>query len=91
MEVRNEIMKCEQRKEELQKELNKLMEEKNKGVKITTWDKHAVLQYDMDGHFIKEWKSVYEVYKELGLGIGACVKGRKESVGGFRWVYKVAR
>lgn len=91
LEVRREIMECEQRKEELQKELNKLMDEKNKGVKITTWDRHAVLQYDMDGHFIKEWKSVYEVYKELGIGIGACVKGRKESVGGFMWCYKLAR
>lgn len=91
LEIRHEIMECEQRKVELLKELNKLMDEKNKGVKITKWDKHAVLQFDLDGNFVKEWKSVYEVFKELGLSIRPCVKGRQESVGGYKWCYKLAK
>ena len=91
LELRHEIMECDQRRVELVKELNNLIREKNKGVSITKWDKHAVLQYDMDGNFVKEWKSVYEVFKELGLSIGHCVKGYVESVGGYKWCYKIAR
>lgn len=91
LEIRHEIMECEQRKVELIKELNKLTREKNRGVKITKWDKHTVLQYDLDGNFVKEWKSVHEVFKELGISIRLCVKGRQESAGGFKWCYKLAR
>ena len=84
-------MECDQRKVELIKELNNSMREKNTGINITKWDRHAVLQFDMDGNFVKEWKSVYEVFKVLGLSIGQCVKGYTESVGGFKWCYKLAR
>ena len=91
LELRHEIMECDQRRVELVKELKNLIREKNNGVRITKWDKHAVLQFDMDGNFINEWKSVYEVLKVLGLNIGQCVKGHTESVGGFKWCYKLAR
>ena len=59
--------------------------------KASTWDLHAVLQLDMDGNIIKEWKSVFQVKKELGIDVNCCVKGNRESVGGFHWVYKVQR
>lgn len=89
LELRNEIMECDKRKIELTKELNELIRQKNRGVKITKWDKHAVLQFDLDGNFIQEWKSAYEVFKQLGISISKCLKGNKESSGGFKWCYKI--
>lgn len=54
-------------------------------------DIHAVIQYDMNGQFIREWKSVHEVKKSLGIDINRCVKGEKESMGGYRWQYRIPR
>ena len=51
----------------------------------------AVLQYDLDGNFIKEYVSANNADDELGLGHGnvysACI-GKKKSVGGFMWRFK---
>ena len=59
--------------------------------KISTWEYHAVLQCDLDGNVIKEWRSAYDVKKELGLSITHCLRGSCDSVGGFSWMYKIAR
>lgn len=54
--------------------------------------KKIILQYDLEGNFIKEWTSINEArdylkYKsEMGI-IGTC-KGRQKSSGGFIWKYK---
>lgn len=51
----------------------------------------AILQYDLEGNFIKEWISITQVSKELGFCnkviIDTC-KGRKISSCGFVWRYK---
>lgn len=51
----------------------------------------AVLQYDLEGNFIKEWFSITQVKKELGFCdrvlIDVCKK-RKISACGFVWRYK---
>ena len=53
-----------------------------------------VLQYDLNGNFIKEWKSVTEAKKILGIdnsAIHKCCKGNKNysHSGGFIWKYKI--
>ena len=55
------------------------------------WDMHAVLQYDMEGNLIREWKCVSDIKKELGIDVNECVKGKKENLGGYIWKYKVPR
>lgn len=52
----------------------------------------AVLQYGVDGKFIKEWPSATDASHGLGLsiiaGIGMVCKGKRKTAGGFIWRYK---
>lgn len=53
--------------------------------------KRAVLQYDLDGNFIKEFNSLKEASescKTTDSAIGRCCKGKYKSAGGFIWKYK---
>lgn len=56
--------------------------------KIRSAKKKAVFQYSMYGEFIKQWSSVREACRELGLectNISACASGRKKSAYGYLW------
>lgn len=52
----------------------------------------AVLQYSLDGDFIKEWPSAHAASRGLGRKINADIslvcKGEKKSAGGYIWKYK---
>lgn len=53
--------------------------------------KNPVLQYDMEGNFIKEWPSKHEVQRVLGIaraGINRCIKQTCKQAGGFVWKLK---
>ena len=47
-----------------------------------------ILQYDLDGNFIREWPSATDVGKEVKKGINNCLKGRAKTAYGFIWKYK---
>ncbi len=48
-----------------------------------------VLQYDLDGNFIKEWESVNDVSRYFKTSsISATCKGKLKTSKGFRWKYK---
>lgn len=52
-----------------------------------------VLQYDLDGNFIKEWECTMEIQRELGISnthISACClhKPHCNTAGGYIWKYK---
>ena len=50
-----------------------------------------ILQFSKDGTLIKEWPSLSEAYRQLGIpqsNICFCLKGRYKSAGGFVWRYK---
>lgn len=50
-----------------------------------------VLQYDLNGNFIKEWKSAREVYNVLKIqykNISKCCKGERNKAGGYIWKFK---
>lgn len=52
-----------------------------------------VLQYDLDGNFIKEWSSIKEIYRELNIStslISACCNEKAKSSHGFVWKFKKA-
>ena len=55
------------------------------------WDIHSVIQMDMEGNFIKEWRCVHAIKKETGMDVTRCVKGERESMGGYRWQYRIPR
>jgi hypothetical protein len=64
--------------------------EKDKSIwiKQLATNQKKVLQYNLDGSFIREWNSTKEVIKELNLYISNCCSGRKKTCGGFIWRYK---
>ena len=47
-----------------------------------------ILQYDLDGNFIREWKCAADVGREVNSNICQCLKGRAKSALGFIWKYK---
>lgn len=50
-----------------------------------------VWQYSIGGKFIREWKSISSICKELGCdgsSISACCTGKYKKSGGFIWRYK---
>ena len=50
--------------------------------------KKPVLQYDLNGNFIKEWPSATDVGKEANDNICKCLKGKQKSAYGYIWKYK---
>ena len=50
--------------------------------------KIPILQYDLDGNFIREWGSATDVGQEVKSGICSCLKGRKKTAYGYIWKYK---
>ena len=52
-----------------------------------------VLQFDLNGKFIKEWLSASEAARQLGLlqdKINLCCNGKRNTTGGYIWKYKMA-
>jgi hypothetical protein len=56
------------------------------------WDLNTskpILQYDLEGNFIKEWHSISEAKRWLGSGdIAGCLAGKQKKAGGYIWKYK---
>lgn len=53
--------------------------------------KKKVLQFDLEGNFIKEWECMRDVQRELGIHTGhiaKCCKGILKKTGGYVWKYK---
>ena len=53
----------------------------------------TVLQYDLEGTFLREWVSVREVERQLGFpqgNISSCCLGNRKTAYGFIWRYKEA-
>lgn len=59
--------------------------------RIREVQKKAVLQFDKDGNFIKEWDSQGAASRELKLQqskISEVCRGKRKTTGGFIWKYK---
>lgn len=49
---------------------------------------NTIFQYDLNGNFIKEWRSYKEIEKILGYNsalIGKCVAGKRKSAYNYQW------
>ena len=76
-------------------EQKKLQSEKLKGRKRSEETllkiRKPILQYDIDGNFIKEWISLSEAANTLDIYVGCinnCLRNRSKSSYGFVWKYK---
>lgn len=48
-----------------------------------------VLQYDLQGNFMKEWESTMEAERQLKIyNIRACCTGKLKTAGKYKWKYK---
>lgn len=51
----------------------------------------SILQYDLEGNFIKKYDSITNACKKLGIDkscISKCAKNKRKSAGGYIWKYK---
>ena len=55
--------------------------------RISNSKKIPILQYDLDGKFVREWSSATDVKKD-STNIISCLKGRTKSAYGYFWKYK---
>ncbi len=59
--------------------------------KISNFRSKPILQYDLEGNFIQEWKSATYAGKELQINashISTCCKGKRKTAGKFKWNFK---
>lgn len=47
-----------------------------------------ILQYDLEGNFIREWESISEASRKYGKTIIDCLRGRTKTSKKFIWKYK---
>lgn len=50
--------------------------------------KKPILQYDLNGNFIREWHSATDAAKELKGNICECLRGRHKTACNYIWKYK---
>lgn len=51
----------------------------------------SILQYDLNNKFIKEWKSIYDAWKNTGIQrscINKACQGKQKTAGNYIWKYK---
>jgi hypothetical protein len=69
------------------------MDRRSIGLKSSTHRKKIILQYDLDGNFIKEWDcGVNELSRKYGFNVGGVCQGKKhnKTIGGYQWIYKTS-
>ena len=47
-----------------------------------------ILQFDLDGNFIREWECATDVGREVQSHICDCLKGKRKTACGYIWKYK---
>ncbi len=58
---------------------------------IDKYNRKPVLQFKLNGEFVKEWKTVGEIYREFGMDKSAilrCCKGKQKKSYHFIWKFK---
>jgi group I intron endonuclease len=67
---------------------NHSMKNKKRDIEFKIKHYKPILQYDLNGNFIKEWPSQLEVYNILKIDINSCLQKKYKTSGGFQWIYK---
>jgi hypothetical protein len=70
---------------------NNKISQKLKG-RLVDWTGDKIIQYDINGNFIKEWSSIRQAGMYLantsGETIRKCLKGLQKTAYGYKWSYK---
>lgn len=69
----------------------RLSEETKRKISLNSSQQKAVLQYDLSGSFVKEWRTLKEASKSVcvsGASISAACRGLQRKAAGFLWQYK---
>ena len=53
------------------------------------YHKKSILQYDLEGNFIKKYTSVEEAKKIYNTEIAGCCRGENKTAAGFIWFYEI--
>ena len=56
--------------------------------KVSNKLKKPILQYTLDGEFVREWPCAADVGKKASRNISNCLKGRQKTACGYIWKYK---
>jgi group I intron endonuclease len=67
---------------------NKKISEKLKGRKVDWNKKLPVLQYDLEGNFIKEWPSITDTARAGFSFVIGVLRGTQKTASGYKWEYK---
>ena len=52
--------------------------------------KKSIIQYDLEGNFIREWEAITKAKQWLIKGdIDGCLSGKQKTAGGYIWKYKL--
>lgn len=52
--------------------------------------KRKIAQYDLQGHFIREWNNYHDIFTEMGFNKGSiyqCCHGKIRQAYGYRWSF----
>ena len=87
--TQNEIANIRQRTRETLEQMKQRHEEE---MKQLVWDSHAILQYTLDGQFVKEWRCASDAQEATGItNISKCLNGVSDHAGDYIWKWKVER
>lgn len=84
------IMSKESREKMSNKAKGKIVSEKTR-LAASNFHSKAICQYDLEGNFIREWKSASEVQKTIKINSGhirSCCLNNRKTAGGFKWKNK---
>ena len=56
--------------------------------RVSKSNKKPILQYTLDGEFIREWECASDVGREVQSNICQCLKGKTKKAYGYLWKYK---
>lgn len=56
--------------------------------RVASRNKKPILQYTLDGDFVREWPSATDVGKDVNANITHCAKGKQKTAYGYIWKYK---
>lgn len=63
----------------------------NRNKKVAKKRSKSIIQYDLNNNFIKEWESIREIERKLGIWhsrISKCCRNITNNVDGYVWKYK---
>lgn len=79
------------RHDEACKELSSQQEWKNNvSEAVKKANSKPINQYTLDGEFVKQWPSMHEIERELGIAncaISFCCNGKRKTAGGCKWAF----